>query len=190
MKTKYLKYIRYIFKTFSFSLISVVLVIFVIGYAYLEHRGVIGESEIYLVQEVIDGDTIYVTKTGDLNPKNVIKVRLLGINAPEIKHKGNGTEECYGNESKNFLTKLVLGKKVRLEADTKKQDIYNRELRFVYLGEIMINSFMLENGMAYKLFIPPNNNYELEFDKSLEYAKFKLNGVWSYCYLIDKRAKL
>ena len=43
--------------------------------------------------------------------------------------------------------------------------------------------------MAYKLFIPPNRSYELEFDKALEYAKSKLNGVWSYCYLDDKRAK-
>ena len=189
MKTKYLKYIRYIFKTFSFSLISVVLVIFVIGYAYLEHRGVIGETDMYMVQRVIDGDTIYVTKTGDLDQKNIIKVRLLGINAPEVKHQGNETTECFGNEAKDFLTETVLGRKVRLESDTQKQDIYNRELRFVYLGDEMINTFMLENGMAYKLFIPPNRSYELEFDMALEYAKSNLYGVWTYCYLDDKRAK-
>lgn len=189
MKIKYIKYIRYIFKTFGFSFISFMLVLVVLGFAYLHKTGVVGETDMYMVQRVIDGDTIYVTKTGDLDEKNIIKVRLLGINAPEIKHQGNETTECYGNEAKDFLTKLVLGKKVKLESDTQAQDIYKRELRFVYLGDTMINTFMLESGMAYKLFIPPNRKYELEFDKALGYAKSNLYGVWSYCYLDDKRAR-
>jgi len=189
MKIKYIKYIKYILKTFGFSVVSVILVLFVLGYAYLHQTGVVGEAEMYVVQRVIDGDTIYVTKTGDLDEKNIVKVRLLGINAPEVKHQGNDVEECYGNESMDFLAKLVLGKKVRLESDTQTQDIYKRELRFVYLGETQINTFMLESGMAYKLFIPPNRKYELEFDRALEYAKSNLYGVWTYCYLDDKRAK-
>ncbi|KKS32065.1 MAG: Nuclease (SNase domain protein) [Candidatus Collierbacteria bacterium GW2011_GWA1_42_60] len=51
------------------------------------------------VVEVVDGDTFFI--------QNRQPIRLYGVNTPEL---GN----CYSEESKNELTKMLLGKEVRL----------------------------------------------------------------------------
>ncbi|MED5430437.1 MAG: thermonuclease family protein, partial [Pseudomonadota bacterium] len=72
-----------------------------------------------IVKKVSDGDTIIV----QTNNKN-IKIRLLYIDAPEIKQN-------YGNASKKFLQDLILNKKILV--DTKKNDRYGRQLAEIYL---------------------------------------------------------
>ena len=63
-------------------------------------------SESVLVRFVIDGDTIDVATVG--------RVRLLGIDAPEIG-RGFDTPAPFGREARERLTALVLHRWVRLE---------------------------------------------------------------------------
>lgn len=92
-------------------------------------------SQEYRVIRVIDGDTFEI-EGGE-------RVRMIGINAPEIK-------EQYGLVSKNYLKKLIENKYVLLEKGkiTNDRGFYKRLLRYVYLDEVDINLKMIRDGYA------------------------------------------
>lgn len=131
------------------------------------------DDELHFVNYVIDGDTIKVD--GD------IRVRLLGIDAPE---KG----ECFYEESGNELEGLIAGEYVRLEKDVSGTDSYGRLLRYVFLpdedpwtDDIFVNDYMLRNGYATTLLGPPNNRYQQQFVVSREQALMQETGIWGSC---------
>ena len=116
------------------------------------------------VTRIIDGDT-FETETGD-------KVRLVGINAPEIR-------DIFGEEAKQHLILLIEGKIVDLEPDhtSNDRDRYNRLLRYVILNNIDINKQMVLDGFAFAYL-------KYHFDKEVEYKEAQLNakqnsaGIW------------
>ena len=65
---------------------------------------------------VIDGDTFRLS--------NGETVRLIGIDAPELSQPG-------GEESRQYLARLILNKGITLEKGYQDRDKYNRLLRFV-----------------------------------------------------------
>jgi endonuclease YncB( thermonuclease family) len=94
-----------------------------------------------VVQRVIDGDTV-VLDSGE-------KVRLLGIDSPELHHPDYPVQK-YGEEAKQYMKKRVEGKKVTLEYTVlDKYDKYNRLLAFIYLDGANVNSEMVKKGLAY-----------------------------------------
>ncbi len=118
----------------------------------------------YKVTRVIDGDTI------ELNNAEII--RFSGINTPE-------TGECYYQEAKEKLEKTLLGKDVMLEKDKTLVDKYGRELRYVYVTGMMVNSMMVEEGYArvFDRYKEDTKKYE-ELKIVEETAKAKKLGVW------------
>lgn len=116
------------------------------------------------VTRVIDGDT-YVLENGD-------KVRMIGINAPEMK-----TE--FGDDAKVHLKELIEGKTVELKSDKGNgdKDKYGRLLRYTILEGEDISLRMVCDGFAivYTRF---------KFEKKKEYlacettAKANLIGMW------------
>jgi micrococcal nuclease len=116
------------------------------------------------VVRVIDGDT-FETENGE-------KVRLIGINAPEIS-------DFYGQEAKNYLMSIVQNKIVELKTDntSNDRDRYNRLLRYVFLGGVDINKKMISDGFAFAYL-------KFHFDKSDEYEKTQIisrelnKGIW------------
>lgn len=87
------------------------------------------------VIKISDGDTIAI-----LQGKQQIKVRLFGIDAPELK-------QPYGKKSKQFLTNLIAGEVVEVKENGK--DRYKRTIGIVYLGNTDMNAQMVENGYAW-----------------------------------------
>lgn len=87
------------------------------------------------VVSIHDGDTITV-----LQGKQQVKIRLYGIDAPELK-------QPYGKKSKQFLANLIAGKVVEVEENGK--DRYKRTIGTVYLGGTDINAQMVANGYAW-----------------------------------------
>src|SRR3989344_2355810 len=85
----------------------------------------------FKVINVVDGDTL------DLN--NSERVRLSGINTPE-------TGECYYDEAKDELENLILNKEVYLEKDISDRDKYDRLLRYIYINDLLVNSYLIQNG--------------------------------------------
>ncbi|EAI0017197.1 thermonuclease [Campylobacter upsaliensis] len=96
------------------------------------------------VSKVIDGDTIeLLAKTSKENPYNHIaklKIRLYGIDAPELK-------QAYGKEAKEFLSALVLKQEVNLIIENK--DKYDRFVGTLFLKGQDINKEMVKNGYAH-----------------------------------------
>lgn len=124
-----------------------------------------GESyEKVFVEKVIDGDT-FITK-------NNLKIRLIGVNAPEIN------EKCY-YEAKEKLKNLIENKEVLLKRDKDNKDKYGRLLRYVYLNESFINLILIKEGYAY-YFPLYYFNYQQEFREAEIYAKQnKIGCLWS-----------
>jgi len=99
-----------------------------------------GRSAPVLVRAVIDGDTIDVASVG--------RVRLLGIDAPEIGH-GLASSAPFAEEAKERLTSLLLHRWIRLEQDAEKLDAYNRHLAYVMTEDgQFVNALLVREGLA------------------------------------------
>ena len=87
------------------------------------------------VVSIHDGDTITI-----LQGKQQIKVRLFGIDAPELK-------QPYGKKSKQFLANLIAREVV--EVEPKGKDRYKRTLGIIRYKDQDINAQMVLNGYAW-----------------------------------------
>ena len=123
------------------------------------------QSQKSIVSRIIDGDT-FETNSGE-------KVRLVGINAPEIS-------DIYGEEAKKYLSELISEKEIDLITDkiSNNQDRYNRSLRYVYLNGIDINKKMISEGYAVAYL-------KFKFEKLEDYRNEQLlamkadRGMWN-----------
>ena len=88
------------------------------------------------VVSVHDGDTI----TALTDDKRQLKVRLHGIDAPELG-------QPFGQASKRALSDLVFGKQVTLH--TTGTDRYKRTLARVTVGDIEVDAQMIATGHAW-----------------------------------------
>ena len=97
------------------------------------------------VTKVYDGDTI--TVDFDLGFGILIrkqKIRLLGINTPEVR----GPEKPQGIISRNALRQRILGKVVTIKTSKDKKGKYGRWLGEVFMEEENINQWLLKEGYA------------------------------------------
>lgn len=88
-----------------------------------------------VVTDVVDGDTLRVATPAG---RDLGRVRLLGLDAPEIAHDGTGSAECYGTEATQLLAGLApAGSTVTLRSDPGQpdRDRYGRLLRYVDVAE-------------------------------------------------------
>ena len=103
------------------------------------------------LDKVYDGDTIYgwIHTDAGFNVKNVMykKLRLFGIQAPEIKTK-DLVEKAAGLVSKDWLVKRLAGKKITVHSKKDKTGKYGRVLAEIYVGDDHIQTEMLEKGLA------------------------------------------
>lgn len=124
------------------------------------------------VVRVIDGDTFEI--------EGSIKVRLIGIDTPEMKNK-NKTIDCFASEAKKKMESLISGKEVILEKDISETDKYGRLLRYVYIGDEMINNTLVQEGFAKTSTFPPDVKFKDIFLASERQARESKSGLWSAC---------
>lgn len=136
----------------------------------------VGEKQIVKVVRVIDGDTIEI--------EGKIKVRYIGINTPEIYHDTTGKktgEQCFADNAYLENKKLVEGKTITLIKDVSEKDKYGRLLRYVYVGDLFINDYLMTNGYAKIMMIKPDIKYYQQFKIEEKDAKEKKLGIWDKC---------
>lgn len=124
------------------------------------------DQQMYLVTNVIDGDTIEL--------ENGQKVRYIGIDTPELK--GN---ECFAVQARDKNKELVEGKRVKLQKDVSETDRYGRLLRFVYTDDgNFINNTLVRDGYATVSTYPPDISQQQMFRESQQEAMELSRGLW------------
>lgn len=96
--------------------------------------------------DVYDGDTVTASVDLGFHISIQIKIRLKGINTPEIR----GEERNVGLLSKVRLEELILNKEVTVKTQKDKQEKYGRWLGEIYLpnSEISVNQILVNEGFA------------------------------------------
>ncbi|ADB57625.1 thermonuclease family protein [Archaeoglobus profundus] len=139
-----------------------------------------------VVVDVVDGDTIIVKIDGKIE-----KVRLIGVDTPEIKAEQNKPYEYdnitnltllaeWGLKAKEFAESYLDNKNVTLEFDpmTGYRDRYGRLLAYVYVNGTDFNALLLKEGYA-RVYVTKFKKLEY-YLKLQEIAMKERRGLWKY----------
>ena len=125
------------------------------------------------VVRVYDGDTIKAV-CHDIE----IKVRLIGIDAPETSRKKHQPGQPYSDKAKERLASLVLNKYVEIKGYG--LGPYNRILGVVFIDGQNVNLEMLRAGLAEVYRGKPPHGFNLNTYKQTELeARDSGRGIWS-----------
>jgi len=128
------------------------------------------DNSFLTVKKVYDGDTVLL--------EDGRKIRLLGINTPEITH-GNRPGEAGGVWAKSWLSDKLLNQPVRLEIGVENTDHYGRTLAHLFNAQNEhINLQLVANGMASVEIFPPNLAYAEQLTEAGQQAESKRLGIW------------
>ena len=141
--------------------------------------------EIYGVPKIIDGDTVHIINK---------KIRLEGIDAPEIKQQckkpflqissfiGIQLSKSYlcGATSTKKLINKIGNSKIRCISSSK--DRYKRYLATCYKEKINLNKWMVRNGyaVAYK-------RYSKNYVRDEEFARENKLGLWEGSFTMPEK---
>lgn len=132
------------------------------------------------VVNVVDGDTIKI-ETGEI-------VRYIGIDTPETVHPDKPVQ-CYGKEASDKNTEFVEGKTIELEKDVSEKDKYGRLLRYIWLGDVLINEVLVREGYAQSSTYPPDVKYQEQFVEAQRLAREEKKGLWGSACVITPTPK-
>ncbi|MCZ7568843.1 MAG: thermonuclease family protein [Ardenticatenaceae bacterium] len=119
------------------------------------------------VLSVIDGDTIEVEIDGIS-----YRVRYIGVDTPE-----QGMP--FYAEATQANAALVADHDVWLEKDVSETDRYGRLLRYVYVGDTMVNAELARQGYAQVATFPPDVAHQAEFLPLEQEARAAGRGLWA-----------
>ena len=126
-----------------------------------------------LVTAVFDGDTIKVRFKNDQERK----VRLIGIDAPEIE---DSREEVIfrAQMAKRFSFFYLYHKRIKLSYDWEIEDKYGRLLAYIWTeNQGLFNKFILSEGFAF-VFLKFPFRYREEFIEAEREARRLEKGLW------------
>tara|TARA_B110001450_G_scaffold178235_1_gene166509 strand:- start:6 stop:509 length:504 start_codon:yes stop_codon:yes gene_type:complete len=138
-------------------------------------------EEIYGISKIIDGDTVHIKSK---------KIRLEGIDAPEIKQKCQKdflkiSKIFDFNFKKNYSCGVISRMKLidiidnsKIKCISSSRDRYKRYLATCYKDKINLNKWMVKNGfaVAYK-------RYSKDYDRDEDYAKKNKLGIWKGSFI-------
>lgn len=131
-----------------------------------------GEMQRYRVASVVDGDTLRLTN-GD-------KVRIIGINTPELARDGNAAEPL-ARQAQGTLERLIGSRdEVWLESGAEPRDKYGRRLAHAFNADgDNLAGLMLARGLGFQVAIAPNFGHLQCLHKQEAAARKASSGVWA-----------
>ncbi len=124
------------------------------------------------VKWVYDGDTVLLTDKR--------KIRIIGIDTPEtLHHKQKG--QAYGAKAREALREKLKQNnyKIKLLYGGEKKDKYSRVLAHIFLNDgTNISSWLLQQGYAKTLAIPPNVEFAECYKNVEKTAQQKSLNIW------------
>ncbi len=124
-----------------------------------------------VVSKIIDGDTVHL--------KDGRKIRLIGINTPEIGRHGEASQP-FARQAYDVLVKLLKNnKRIGLSYDIDRKDRYKRILAYITLTNGQsIEQALLSKGLAHSIVVPPNDS-RIKCYRYLEKKAREANlGLW------------
>ena len=123
--------------------------------------------------QVVDGDTLKTSHS---------KIRLVGIDTPELKQScNNGKVKC-GVLAKQALENLIGDKQV--DCNKIGTDLYGRILGECFVEEVNINRWMLQNGWAVYYSSRGIDKVAYKIDQTT--AKVARKGIWNMQFINPK----
>ncbi|MFI2811230.1 MULTISPECIES: thermonuclease family protein [Microbulbifer] len=133
---------------------------------------VLGQAdELVAVERVQDGDTLLL--------EDGRRVRLIGVNTPEMPRKGEPGEPL-AQAATDFTERFLDGGGVELVYDRARRDRYGRVLAHVYnhRGE-SLEAALLSAGLAFHIAIAPNLALAECLHTREEWARRAGRGIWA-----------
>ena len=129
----------------------------------------------YRVLEVVDGDTVKVSKDGVATT-----IRLIGIDTPETKDPRKPVQ-CFGQNASDRAHELLDGLQVELELDPSQgtYDKYGRTLAYVYADSTFVNQLLVEQGYAHEYTYDQPYRYQSQFRAAEADARDAAGGLWA-----------
>lgn len=130
------------------------------------------------VDRVVDGDTLIALRTG-----RRLRVRLIGVDAPESVMPG-APVECFGRRASRVLaTLLPTGTRVRAAYQPGgRRDRYERELWDVWLRDgTFVQGELVRRGAAEARAYPPHTTYADVLERIERRARGRRVGLWGAC---------
>jgi endonuclease YncB( thermonuclease family) len=140
-----------------------------------------GDAETVALKQIYDGDTIELTDGR--------KIRVLGINTPEVAHRGEALEPLAIDARAAAQTFLAKTPFLKIKLGLQKQDQFKRWLAFVYTqdGE-NLSAYLLRQGLAAQVIIPPNIDDVMCLHQQEEKARSDVLGIWRHPYFESRHA--
>ena len=126
------------------------------------------------VADIFDGDTVRLVDGR--------RVRLVGINTPEVAHRGQPAEPL-ASQAQDQLTRLLEKRPVRLLIGKDSHDHYGRVLGHLFDGDgNNIIAELLSLGAGFQVAIVPNLRFVDCYNRAQNQAREQGLGVWGHDY--------
>ena len=137
-------------------------------------------DETTTIRYVYDGDTLQL--------RDGRKVRLIGINTPELERK-NKTAEPFAIAAKSALKDIFKNHKtIALRYGEEKKDHYGRILAHGFLTDGQnIQALLLSLGLARVITIPPNTQFSACYLEQEHKARCNKIGLWKQAKILQAK---
>jgi|SRR5690606_432608 micrococcal nuclease len=134
------------------------------------------DPTIFKVDGFVDGDTFWVLNADSQR----VKIRLIGIDAPENKNVFNKKKHPFGVHAKAYTDSILTKHSyLKLAFDVDSIDRYGRTLAYVYLNDgTFLNEDLVKNGYATVMTISPNVKHDKLFYEAQVFAREHKLGIW------------
>ena len=123
------------------------------------------------VAHVVSGQTLEVTGIG--KPTEATRVRLIGIEAPDLQ------QQPWGQVAKEQLAAIVENRTVLVEFDIQAKDSFGRHLAYVWQDKVLVNELLVAKGYVLSTPRSPNHKYDGRLSRAQESARLMSQGIWN-----------
>lgn len=156
-----------------FYVLTIVLLLFISPFALANSCTKLETATLASVARVIDADTLELMDGR--------RIRLIGIDAPELGYRGQ-QDEPFAREGKRALEQKLasVGNRIWVQLGQEPKDRYDRLLADLFFpDESSVQGWLLEQGWAMQVFIAPNLEYADCLQPMEQIAQQAQRGIWS-----------
>ncbi|MCL1475201.1 thermonuclease family protein [Argonema antarcticum] len=153
-----------LFCVFTFS--------FLLLLASCRQSAITPQGEVVKVVRVVSGQTLEAIDT-EKQPPLIEQVRLIGIEAPDLRQRP------WGTAAKERLEEMIGEKPVLLELDREPKDQSDRQLAYVWQDGVLLNEKLVAEGYALFYSRSLNNKYDERLEQAQEFARIMGLGIWN-----------